>query len=141
MKTYRLSLGDFIHGRFIIAPSVGIHEYRAALIPSSQSIQVTDSTGRIIEVQYSATHDRRTMMAYIEEVGFIGGWQHPHRAMPFHYLIVSINRGVLYSHSHLLPRRLQNQQVICPRCEYSFWIGGRGPEGEAHIVQGGPDLS
>jgi hypothetical protein len=134
VKTYTLSLGDFIQGRGIIEPKITIHTYRATLVPSHQAIRVTDESGSLIAVHYSATGDRRTMMAYVEDVGYIGGWQYPHRAMPFHYLIVSINRGVLYSHSHLLPRRLTNRQVICPRCQYSFWMEGRGEESTSHPV-------
>ena len=94
----------------------------------THSLRAHDPEGSLVQVTYSGTQDRRTMMAYVEGVGFIGGWQSPHRAMPFHYLIVPINCGVLYSHSSLLPRRLNNRQVICPQCQFAFWIGDRQQE-------------
>lgn len=84
------------------------HHYKA--IWTDHGIKVTDPDGNEIKVQYAATSDNRTVHAFVQGVGFIGGWQYPHRRSPFRNLVDSINQGTLYDHSADLPNGRSNQR-------------------------------
>jgi hypothetical protein len=77
-------------------------------------IVVEDAEGQPVAVKFGATEDLRTVYAQVQGVGFIGGWQYPHRAMPWSYLVDSINAGRLYTRLEDLPNRWQ--RLHCPHC-------------------------
>ncbi len=88
------------------------HTYRAMLV--GLGIVVEDAEGQPVAVEFGATEDLRTVYAQVQGVGFIGGWQYPHRAMPWSYLVDSINAGRLYTRLEDLPNRWQ--RLHCPHC-------------------------
>lgn len=81
------------------------HDYTASL--EGRSVVVQDAAGNEVEVRFGGTSDNRTVYAYIDGVGFIGGWQYPYRAQPFQRLVESINRGILYRRMEDLPKRFK----------------------------------
>jgi hypothetical protein len=93
-------------------PSEPRHTYRAMLV--GLGIVVEDAAGQPVAVEFGATEDMRTVYAQVQGVGFIGGWQYPHRAMPWSYLVDSINAGRLYARLEDLPNRWQ--RLHCPHC-------------------------
>ena len=78
-------------------------------------VVVTDAQGQPVEALFGATNDLRTVSAYVDGIGFIGGWQYPHRSMPWAYLADSINAGLVYHTSSALPVRYASRR-ICPHC-------------------------
>lgn len=78
------------------------HSYRAELVDGKR-IVVKDAQGNEVKVQFGGTSDNRTVYAYIEGVGFIGGWEYPHKKMPWAALVAYINMGILYRSSAMLP--------------------------------------
>lgn len=79
------------------------HNLKATWI-EGEGIKVTDPAGKTIEVSYGGTQDSRTVHAYVNGLGFIGGWNWPSPPGTFKgRLVASINQGILYSASNDLP--------------------------------------
>ena len=90
------------------------HNYKATW-NRMEGIIVVDGKGKEVKVEYASTVDNRTMYAYVPGVGYIGGWQWPHKAMPFKHLATCINRGILYTKMEDLPTastRTYNKNVV-----------------------------
>lgn len=104
MQTSTITADDFVKGLAIHVSRMARHNYRARIY-NERGIVVTDAEGNEIRVSYASTSDMRTCTAHVDGVGFIGGWQYPHKAQRFQKLVASINRGILYSDSSLLPKR------------------------------------
>jgi hypothetical protein len=85
-------------------PQISASPYRAKWV-EGRGIVVTDAEGDEVKVTYGSTHDMRSCHAHATRVGFIGGWQYPHRAMPFKYLIDCINNGKIYAATANLPKK------------------------------------
>jgi hypothetical protein len=79
-------------------------------------IVVKDEHGEEVDVTFGATSDNRSVHAHVEGVGFIGGWQYPHKAMPWEYLVKSINRGIVYHDMNHLPKSLKRKKKFCRHC-------------------------
>lgn len=127
-KTWIGSSKDFLmarltplHARAHLYKGPKTHSYKAAWV-EGRGLVVTDSAEQEVALRASGTLDNRTVMIEVEGVGYIGGWQYPHRAMPWRYLVESINRGVLYQCADALPRKYP-KTVVCPHCggEVSIW--------------------
>lgn len=94
---------EFLQGRKVRSRCLlGRHNFIARM--EGTVIRVVDANGKPVKVNYAGTVDSRTVHARVDGVGFIGGWQYPHRAMPWKYLVKCINRGVLYHESASLPK-------------------------------------
>lgn len=100
----RMTGEDFLKGRCVPLPEIGRHTYRAEWVLGLGMV-VRDESGAPVDVTFSSTEDMRTVYAYIEGVGFIGGWQYPHKRTPFPKLVDYINRGILYSSMSMLPKK------------------------------------
>jgi hypothetical protein len=101
LKTCEISSADFLAGVRPFPRGIGTHNLKAELV--GRGIEVKDPSGKVVEVSYGATMDRRSVHAYVTGLGFIGGWQWPHRSAPFTDLVESINQGVLYHDMNSLP--------------------------------------
>lgn len=118
MKTRIVSSNDFISGKMFHDAACehrtrGRHQYRATL-EGGRTIVVTDASGQRVKVNFAGASDNRTLYADIDGVGFIGGWQYPHKAMPWRALVDSINRGILYPSIDSLPKT--HRVKTCPHC-------------------------
>ena len=102
MQTKEISIKDFVAGvrPFPRGGIVG-HSLKAELV--GRGIVVKDSSGNVVKVTYGATLDNRHVHAHVAGLGFIGGWQYPHKAQPFKCLVDAINQGVLYHDMNDLP--------------------------------------
>jgi hypothetical protein len=100
MKVKTITSHEFLAGVPPRPRGTSRHAYRARL--DGKSI-VVELHGKTVEVQFGATQDQRSVTAFVPGVGFIGGWQWPHRAMPWAYLVESINQGVLHHEMSTLP--------------------------------------
>jgi hypothetical protein len=118
MQSRTISTKQFLAGEAVRPQGLGTHRYSATL--NGKRITVTDEDGHVVEVEYGGTSDNRTVYARVPGVGLIGGWQYPHRAMPWHYLARSINRHVLYHRMEDLPKRATVKPVTCPHCGNVF---------------------
>lgn len=78
------------------------HNFRARLTPEG-GLEVTDPDGARVDVRLSATSDMRSVHAFVPSVGFIGGWEYPHRKMPWSHLVDCINEGKVYYSTEDLP--------------------------------------
>lgn len=90
------------------------HTFRAELV-NGRSIHVFDEHGERVEAKFAGTQDNRTLYCEVPGVGFIGGWQYPHKALPWKALVDSINKGRLYRTTDDLPKRSTGPKV-CPHC-------------------------
>jgi len=97
-----ISPGQFIAGAFAMNRLDGQHRYRAHM--EGRSLIVTLDGEPVKGIHFGATADNRSVSAYIDGEGFIGGWQYPHKAMPWSYLAECINFGILYAASDHLPK-------------------------------------
>ena len=79
----------------------GKHKYNARL--EGNSIIVEDKDGNKIDVSFAGTSDNRTVYAYVQGVGFIGGWQWPSPPLKFQSLVRFINQGIVYYNQSDLP--------------------------------------
>ena len=105
MRTKKISTKDFVAGISFLKPrGVSTHNFRATYT-KGEGIRVFDENGNLVEVEFAGTSDNRTVTDYVKGVGFIGGWQYPHRAMPWEYLAESINKGILYHDLNQLPKK------------------------------------
>lgn len=103
MKTGTMSISDFLKGGFPQPKTgKGIHNFKAAW--SDKGITIDGHKPSDLGVTFGATSDNRTCYAHLNGLGFIGGWQYPHRKMPFKYLVESINQGILYYDQNSLPK-------------------------------------
>lgn len=101
MKTTTITVNDFLNGSMFLRPTgTGQHNLTAKW---DNGIKVTDENGNAVNVEYGATTDNRTVTAYVREIGFIGGWQYPHKRQSFKLLIDSINQGIVYHDMNDLP--------------------------------------
>jgi hypothetical protein len=102
MEPKTISANDFLAG-LIFPDRIGIdkHNLKAELV--GRGIVVKDASGNVVKVIYAGSTDNRTLYARVEGLGFIGGWQYPHRRAPFTDLVESINQGVLYHDMNDLP--------------------------------------
>lgn len=112
MRSRIVSSGDFGKWQLHQRPGPTTHTYRAEL--ASGAVRVFDVAGNRVQVTFASTADRRTAYARIEGVGFIGGWQHPHKALPFTALVDYINLGIVYQDMRDLPR--SPRVKVCPHC-------------------------
>ena len=78
------------------------HAYRAEIV--GKGVQVFDKDGNRVEVTFAGTTDNRTVYAYVKGDFYIGGWQYPHKKLPFTRLVDSINKGVGYFSMDALPK-------------------------------------
>lgn len=101
MQTKEISSKDFLAGVKPFPRGIGTHNLKTELV--GRGIVVKDLNGNKVEVTYGATSDRRSVHAHVVGLGFIGGWQYPHRAAPFMDLVESINQGILYPDMNSLP--------------------------------------
>ena len=87
-----ITVNDFLKGRQP-KPRGGYtcHAYHAEIV--GRGIQVFDKGGNRVEVTFAGTMDNRTLYAYVKGDLYIGGWQYPHKKLPFTRLVDSINRG------------------------------------------------
>lgn len=109
MRATTITANDFLLGRAVRPQGVlGRHSFKATL--EGRSIEVVDENGESVKVEYGATADMRSCHAYVRDVGFIGGWQYPHKAMPFTYLVDCINRHILYFQSADLPKSYRRSE-------------------------------
>ncbi|MCL6557663.1 MAG: hypothetical protein K6U74_02450 [Firmicutes bacterium] len=104
MKSRTITPEEFLTGSYLKKRPPSTHKFRAEYTPE-EGIKVFDENGNQVDVEFSATLDGRSVWARVEGVGFIGGWQYPHRAMPWKYLAESINKGILYHSSDQLPKK------------------------------------
>lgn len=104
MKARTISPEEFLTGSYLKKRPPSTHKFRAEYNPK-EGIKVFDENGNRVDVEFSATLDNRSVAAYVKGAGFIGGWQYPHRAMPWNYLAESINRGILYHSLDQLPKK------------------------------------
>lgn len=104
MKIGEISSKDFLAGNFLPQPRAGrgIHNFKAEWV-EGRGIRINGHIPHELKISFASTNDMRTCYAYCEGVGFIGGWQYPHRKMPFKYLVESINQGILYYDQNSLP--------------------------------------
>lgn len=104
MKTCMISLTTFLKGG-VIRRKTGIatHDFKAEWV-EGQGIRINGQVPSEIGITFAATLDNRTCYAYAAGYGFIGGWQYPHRKMPFKYLVEKINEGILYYDQNSLPK-------------------------------------
>jgi len=103
MRITTVTAKDFIMGRMArVRNTKTRHNFKAHL--EGRAIKVVDESGNEVEVRFSGTTDNRSCSASIDGLGFIGGWQYPHKAMPWKYMVESINQGVLYSDMNVLPK-------------------------------------
>ena len=84
------------------------HRYKAHL--EGRAVKVLDEHGHPVEVRFAGTSDSRTVYAFVDRVGFIGGWRYPHRAQRHQRLVEAINQGVLYERMHDLPNGRPRRQ-------------------------------
>ncbi len=103
MQVKTISASDFLHGLAAHERAIGRHSYRAVL--EQGAVKVYDQTGQPVAVTCGGTMDNRTVYVHVAGVGFIGGWQYPHKGLPWKSLVGSINRGILYSETADLPKR------------------------------------
>lgn len=104
---------EFIAGQIYRRPrGYTRHTYKATM--EGRSIIVRDQHGLRVPCQFAGTQDNRTLYAWIEGVGYIGGWQYPHKSQPWAALAVSINRGRLYASIDSLPKSSKPRK--CPHC-------------------------
>jgi hypothetical protein len=101
MKTQIITSNDFLSGNFFKKKDIERHTLKAKW--ENGKIIVTDQEDNKVEVTYGATIDMRTCTAYVNGLGFIGGWQYPHKKMPFSELVNKINQGILYPDMNNLP--------------------------------------
>lgn len=85
------------------------HNYHAKLV-NGKSIKVYDENDNEVKVEFGATSDYFTVTAYIPREGFIGGWTcgtgptpKTKKAPEWRKLVESINAGILYPSSAVLP--------------------------------------
>jgi hypothetical protein len=105
MERKTITAQDFLMGRAVTAyRGVGRHPYRARWI-QGKGIVVLDDCDQEVRATFAATEDNRTVTAHVEGVGYIGGWQYPHKAQSFKALVSSINRGRLYYRQSQLPTK------------------------------------
>ena len=102
MKSGTISSSDFLAGKRL-TPRTGRGTHNLTATWDGHGIVVLDPERHLMTVSYASSVDRRTCYAYIENLGFIGGWQYPHKGQPFRALVESINRGVLYFDMNSLP--------------------------------------
>jgi hypothetical protein len=95
MKHTTITPKQFVDGGYLNRrKGKATHCFRAHL--NGSAVEVEDEAGNAVEVHFACTVDNRTVTAHIPNVGYIGGWQYPHKAQPFRCLVESINEGVLY---------------------------------------------
>ena len=98
-----ITANDFLKGRQPKPKGAHTyHNYRAVQI--GKGIQVFDKDGNRVEVTFAGTLDNRTVYAYVKRDFYIGGWQYPHKSLPFTRLVDSINKRVGYFSMDALPR-------------------------------------
>ena len=103
MRASTITANDFLKGRAVRPHGIlGRHSFKAHM--EGISIVVIGQDGAPVNVEYAGTTDNRSCSACVSGVGFIGGWEYPHKAMPWKYMVESINRGVLYHDSASLPK-------------------------------------
>ena len=107
-----LTIENLTAGNYMTTDVDGTHTLHASL--DGISVIVRDAEGNQLNVLFSATSDRRTVTAYVEGTGYIGGWRYPHRAMPLEFLVDSINLGKVYEKPDHLPNRYALK--TCPHC-------------------------
>ncbi len=106
--TFRLDAEYYLGGYSTV---VSAHKFRAEWI-DGKGIVVRDENGIELgadRIRFAGTLDNRTVSAYVEGVGYIGGWQYPHKALPWKRLVDYINRGLAYWSSEQLPKRYQQE--------------------------------
>ena len=96
-----LIAGGSWRARDLLPSGRGRHQYRAKM--NGRSIAVT-LDGNPVEVRYAGTTDNRTVTAYVEGVGYIGGWEYPSPRRPWSDLVIEINKGILHYQSSTLPK-------------------------------------
>jgi hypothetical protein len=102
MRASTITAQEFLTGRAArVRNTKTIHNFKAHL--EGRGIKVVDEYGNPVEVRFAGTTDNRSCSASIDGLGLIGGWQYPHKAMPWKYMVESINRGILYSDMNGLP--------------------------------------
>ena len=101
MQCDTVTPAEFIRGLESLVKDAGKHDLRAEQV--GQGIVVKRPDGSIVDVKYAGSIDSRTVYAYVEYLGIIGGWRYPHRKQPFLCLVESINRGILYHDMNSLP--------------------------------------
>lgn len=89
------------------------HTYTAKM--EGRAIHVYDQDGQPVAVSFGGTMDNRSVYCHLTNGGgFIGGWQYPHKKMPWAYLADCINKGILYHDMNDLPKT--HRAKICPHC-------------------------
>jgi hypothetical protein len=76
------------------------HNYKAKFIPG-EGIFVGDEEGNSVKVNVFPIE--KGMTAYVEDVGYIGGWRGRHFNGNLQTLVDSINKGILVSRGKELP--------------------------------------
>lgn len=90
------------------------HKLKAEWI-EGEGIVVKDPDGNVIDVHYGSTADNCTTTAYVNGMGYIGGWQCLSRGRPFKELVESINAGKLYRDMNDLPGQRGRRKPKCRR--------------------------
>lgn len=62
---------------------------------NDDQIVVIDENGGAVEVDFGGSPDNSTLYAWVEGVGYIGGWYDARRPRRWEELCASINQGVL----------------------------------------------